>query len=124
MQRGRLLDTVELPLIPLQTAEDLPATLMKFHRTFLQADAFSPQRPAQSQNQLRGTAATQTIMPYCAVSPPLAEHSVNLLSDLTVSFADLANKVSSEAGKAEILEFFGQAEAERIILFWTQECLL
>lgn len=111
-----------MPIVPLQRVEELPATLLKFHRSFLQADASSRQRQAQAHPQVSGT--MQTLLPYCAVSPPLGEHSVNLLSDLTVNLANLAHKASSAAGQAEILDYFGQAEAERIILFWTQEYLL
>lgn len=124
VQRDRLMDKFEMPLIPLQSIEELPVTLMKFHRSFLQSDASTRQRPDQTQVQVPGTGAVQSLLPYCAISPPLGEHSVNLLSDLTVGFADLANKASSEAGQTEVLDYFGQQEAERIILFWTQECLI
>lgn len=124
MQRCRLMDKYSIPVVPLQRAEELPATLLKFHQSFLQADASSRQRQAQAHPNVLGTVTTQTLLPYCAISPPLANHSVNLLSDLTVSLANLAHKASSEPGRAEILDYFGQEEAERIILFWTQEYVL
>lgn len=120
MQRDRLMDTFDLPLVPLQTIEELPATLLRFHRSFLQADASTRQHPAQTP----GSGAVQTLLPFCALAPPLGEHTTNLLSDLTVGFADLANKASSEAGRAQILDYLGQDEAERVIMFWMQEYLL
>lgn len=107
-----------MPLVPLQKIAELPTTLTKFHRSFLQGQA--SKRPPQDP----GSGLVQTLLPYCALSPPLSEHSVNILSDLTNGFADIANKVSSEAGRAQILDYFGQEEAERIILFWVQEYLL
>lgn len=126
MRRNRLMDKFDLILIPLQSVGDLPVTLTKFHRCILQGNASNGQRPPRAHSQAMGpnTGAAQSLLPYCALSPPLGEHSVHLLSDLTISFADLANKANSEFGRAKILEYFGQAEAERIILFWAQEYLL
>lgn len=120
------MDNFDIPVVPLQSLDQLPITLTKFHRSFLRANASTGQCPSQAQSQSKGphTGAVQSLLPYCAVSPPMGEHSVHLLSDLTVSFADLANKVNSETGRAEILEYLGRAEAERMILFWMQEYLL
>lgn len=114
----------ELPVVPLQSAEDLPATLMKFHRSFLQADASSRQRHIRSQHRSQSAVATQVLLPHCAISPPLSEHNANILSDLTNNLADLCSQVSSKSGQARIAEILGQSEAERIVLFWAQECLL
>lgn len=124
VHHDRLMDKFEVPLIPLQSIEELPVTLMKFHRSFLQSDTSTRQRPVQGEAQALRPGALQSLLPYCAISPPLGEHSVNLLSDLTIGFADLAHKANSEAGQTKILDYFGQEEAERIILFWTQEYLL
>lgn len=120
MLSNRLIENFDIPIIPLQCIEELPATLQKFHRSFLQADASSRQHSTRALD----TGAVQTLLPYCALSPPLREHSINILSDLTVGFADLANKTNSEAGRAQIAGYLGQEEAKRIILFWMQEFLL
>ncbi|KAJ4397214.1 hypothetical protein N0V93_001438 [Gnomoniopsis smithogilvyi] len=112
------MDKHDIPLVPLQNIAELPATLSKFHRALLQGDAFK--RTAQD----AGPGVLEVLLPYCSLYPPLNEHSINILSDLTVGFADIANKVSSEDGRAQILDYFGQEEAERIILFWMQEYLL
>lgn len=114
---SRVVDKFDIPLVPLQSMADLPSTLSKFHRAFLQGDASKRLAQAPVQGVL------ETLLPYCVLSPPLGEHSINILSDLTVGFADIANKVNSEVGRAEILSYFGQEEAERIILFWMQEYL-
>lgn len=114
------MDKFELPVVPLQKIEDLATTLLRFHRSFLQADATTRQRPAQS----LAWAAVHTLLPYCALAPPLGEHTINVLSDVTQGLANLANKANSEAGRAEILEYLGQEEAERVIMFWLQEYLL
>ncbi|KAJ4419870.1 hypothetical protein N0V82_004693 [Gnomoniopsis sp. IMI 355080] len=113
-----LMDNVNIPLVPLQSIAELPITLFKFHRAFLQGDA------SKRIGQDAGPGVLEKLLPYCVLSPPLNEHSINILSDLTVGFADIANKVNSEAGRAEILRYFDQEEAERIILFWMQEYLL
>lgn len=118
-QFNRLMDTFDLPLVSLQKIEELPVTLLRFHRSFLQADASTRQHPAP----VPGSGAVQTLLPFCALNPPLGEHTINLLSDLTMGFADLANKASSEAGRAQILDYLDQEEAERVILFWMQEYL-
>lgn len=112
------MDQTNIPLVPLQNMAELPTTLSKFHRAFLQGDA--SKRTAQD----AGSGVLETLLPYCGLSPPMNEHSINILSDLTFGFADLANKVNTEAGRAEILRYFDQEEAERIILFWMQEYLL
>lgn len=113
----RLLQNFETPLIPLQNLEELPATLLKFHRSFLQAHATPHPPPAQQPD----TNAVYSLLPYCALSPPLREHSVNVLSDLAVGFADLANKTCSDIGRAEIAGYLGDDEAKRVILFWMEE---
>ncbi|CAN8098862.1 unnamed protein product [Discula destructiva] len=114
-----LMDKFEIPLVPLQTIEELPTTLLRFHRSFLQAHASTRQSEENS-----ASGPVQTLLPHCTLAPPLCEHSTNVLSDLAIGFADLANKANSEAGRAEILDYLGQEEAERVIMFWIQEYLL
>lgn len=120
MQRDRLMDNFDIPLVPLQSIQDLPATLLKFHRSFLQADSSTRQAAPRSPS----ARPEQSLLPYCVLSPPLGEHSSHLLSDLTVGFADLVNKVSTAAKSNEIVEYVGQKDADRIVQFWVQEYLL
>ncbi|KAK7744160.1 hypothetical protein SLS53_003681 [Cytospora paraplurivora] len=73
----------------------------------------------------KGVDAASSFMRFqlSGLLPPLREHSVNVLSDLTISFADLANKASTAAGKMELVDYLGDEEAQRVLLFWSQEYL-
>ncbi|KUI66615.1 hypothetical protein VM1G_01815 [Cytospora mali] len=114
-----LLDKVEITVIPLKAIDDLPSTLQKFHRMFLQSDTATRQpQPRTPENS-----AVQALLPYNGLAPPLPEHMVNILTDLTIGFADLANKASAAAGRMELVDYLGEEEAQRIILFWSQEYL-
>ncbi|KUI53914.1 hypothetical protein VP1G_01312 [Cytospora mali] len=117
--RLNLLDKFEITAIPLRAIDDLPFTLQKFHRMFLQSDT----AVRQPQPQMPENSAVQMLLPYSGLSPPLPEHSVNILTDLTIGFADLANKASTAAGRMELVDYLGEEEAQRIILFWSQEYL-
>ena len=68
--------------------------------------------------------AVQRLLPYSGLSPPLREHSTNLLAEITMGFAHLANMAATETGQLELVDYLGQEEARRVILFWTQEYLL
>lgn len=115
----RLVDISEIPLLPLRNIEDLPDTLHRFHRSFLQG-SFSKQDSTSSQSM----GAVQRLLPYSGLSPPLREHTTHLLTDLTMGFAHLANLAATETGQLELAEYLGKEEAQRVILFWTQEYLL
>lgn len=105
----------DIPLIPLPSIEELPTTLLKFRQSFLQAYAVARQQP------VRTTSAVQSLLPYCALSPPLGEHSIGVLRNRAVGFAELANKARSAAGRTELLEYLGDEEAKRIVWFWMAE---
>ncbi|PSR92074.1 hypothetical protein BD289DRAFT_188934 [Coniella lustricola] len=113
-----LTDKFDIPLVPLQSIEDLPLVLSRFHRAFLKADLFTRQTRAQPTS----TGPIEALLPYSTVSPPLSEHKVHILSDVTVSFADLVNMVSSKEGRAEVARYLEQGDADRIIEFWSREC--
>lgn len=68
--------------------------------------------------------AVQRLLPYSGLSPPLREHTTNLLTDVTVGFAQLANMAATDTGQLELVKYLGEEEAQRVILFWTQEYLL
>lgn len=77
----------------------------------------------QTQTHTLDNSTVQTLLPYSGILPPLREHSVNILTDLTLGFADLANKASTVAGRMELVDYLGEEEAQRVVLFWTQEYL-
>lgn len=115
---ARLVDRFEIPLLQLRSIEDLPDTLHRFHRSFLQSGA-SQQNSARSQN----ARAMQRLLPYSGLSPPLREHTTNVLTDLTMGFANLANMTATDTGQLVLAEYLDQEEARRVILFWTHEHL-
>lgn len=86
---------------------------------FLQSDTAT----RQPQSRTTDNSTVQTLLPYSGLSPPLREHSVNVLTDVTIGFADLANKASTVAGNMELVDYLGEEEARRVVLFWTQEYL-
>ncbi|KAG6363206.1 hypothetical protein INS49_008302 [Diaporthe citri] len=114
-----LVDRFDIPLLPLRNIESLPDTLHRFHRSLLQGSA-SQQNSAPSQSM----GAMQTLLPYSGLSPPLREHTTNVLTDLTMGFANLANMTATETGQLDLAEYLDQEEARRVILFWTHEYLL
>ncbi|KAH8788709.1 hypothetical protein F5883DRAFT_635577 [Diaporthe sp. PMI_573] len=108
----------EIPLLPLRSTDDLPDALHKFHRSFLQGNSTQ-----QTSTRSQGMEAVQSLLPYSGMSPPLCQHTTNILTDLTMGFAHLANVASTETGQLELAEYLGQEEAQRAIAFWTQEYL-
>lgn len=68
--------------------------------------------------------AVQKLLPYSGLSPPLREHTTNVLTDLTKGFANLANMTATDTGQLVLAEYLDQEEARRVILFWTHEHLL
>lgn len=114
-----LQDKFDIPLVPLQAIEHLPSTLQRFHRQFLLSDTAN----RRTQTRTPDNGPVQILLPYSGLSPPLREHSVNVLTDLTISFADLVNKTSTPAGRMELVDYLGEEEAQRVIVFWSQEYL-
>ncbi|KAF3769088.1 hypothetical protein M406DRAFT_72038 [Cryphonectria parasitica EP155] len=112
-------DKLDIPLVPLLKIEDLPATLLRFHRSLLQADVITRQPAVQAPSM----GSMQSLLPYCAIEPPLSENKVHILSDITVGLADLANKANTEIGRAKIVDYLDPEDAERTIGFWAQEYL-
>lgn len=113
---NELVDTFEVPLLRLRSVEDLPDTLHKFHQSFLKSNS-------NQHNSTWTTQAVQTLLPYTGLSPPLRQHTTNLLTDLTMGFANLANMAGTETGQSELVEYLGREEAGRVVSFWTKEYL-
>ncbi|POS78235.1 hypothetical protein DHEL01_v203372 [Diaporthe helianthi] len=123
---NELVDTFETPLLRLQSIKDLPDTLHKFYQSFLKSSA-------QQQSSSLTMKAAKSLLPYTGLSPPLRQHTTNLVStaypvpyqyfltDLTMGFANLANMAVTETGQSELVEYLGQEEARRVVSFWTQE---
>ncbi|KAG8165285.1 hypothetical protein KVR01_005560 [Diaporthe batatas] len=113
---NEIVDIFEVPLLRLRSVEDLPETLHKFHQSFLKSNS-------NQHTSTQPMKAVQTLLPYTGLSPPLRQHTANLLTDLTMGFANLANMAVTETGQSELVGYLGQEEARRVVSFWTQEYL-
>ena len=108
----RLLDSYEMPIVPLESTEALATTLTTYLRQ-LSAGHGSRQVPNPA----------ISLLPYCSIHPPLPEHTVNILSDLTSDLRDLVNKLSTHEGRQSICSYLGD-DGEMMIRFWEDEYAL
>lgn len=84
----------EMPIIPVSSVQDTPKSLMTFHRQI--STSSGPRKIANP---------VQTLLPYCSDKPPLPEHAVNVLTDITSGFRDLLDTMSTPAGQTKIATF-------------------
>jgi hypothetical protein len=71
----RLGEGFEIPLLPLRSTDDLPDALHKFHRSFLQGNSTQ-----QTSTRSQSMEAVQSLLPYSGMSPPLCQHTTNIVS--------------------------------------------
>ncbi|KAI0141058.1 hypothetical protein F4776DRAFT_545335 [Hypoxylon sp. NC0597] len=102
----------EMPIIPVNSVSDVPTNLMAFHRQISTSD-----RPRRMENPAR------TLLPYCSDKPPLPEHAVNVLTDITTGMRDLLDMISTPAGQTRVLEYLGN-DSESAVSFWAKEYLV
>ncbi|KAI1134565.1 hypothetical protein F5Y05DRAFT_209307 [Hypoxylon sp. FL0543] len=102
----------EMPVIPVNAISEVPTNLMAFHRQVSTSD-----RSRRMDNP------AQTLLPYCSDRPPLSEHAVNILTDITSGMRDLSEAISTAVGQKRILEYMG-SESESVISFWAKEYLV
>ncbi|OTB06663.1 hypothetical protein M426DRAFT_105677 [Hypoxylon sp. CI-4A] len=103
------LSEFEIPLIPVNAVEDVAPVLKAFHG---QVGANNgPRRVANP---------AQTLLPYCSDNPPLPQHAVNILTDVTSDVRGLLETMSSAYGQKKIVDFLGN-ESENAISFWAKE---
>jgi hypothetical protein len=102
-----------MPIIPLSSALSLQATLFAYHRQLLQLrDVPAVTNPSTA------------MLPYCTESPPLPEHTLNVLSDIFRNFKELVMAATTANGQEQIREWLGAPSpqhAEGVIAFWLQE---
>ncbi|KAK0731659.1 hypothetical protein B0H67DRAFT_640021 [Lasiosphaeris hirsuta] len=104
-------DILEIPIIPLSSPEALTTTLQSFMTSLVSS------RAARS----CPVDATQDLLPYCTVNAPLSNQSLGVLGNDSFSFRDLLDGVATEEGCTRIGDTIGQAEASRMLSFWTHE---
>ncbi|KAI0841997.1 hypothetical protein F5Y06DRAFT_165879 [Hypoxylon sp. FL0890] len=102
----------EMPIIPVNSVSDVPTNLMAFHCQISTSD-----RPRRMENPAR------TLLPYCSDMPPLSEHAVNVLTDITTGMRDLSDTMLTPAGQTKILEYLGN-DSESAVSFWAKEYLV
>ncbi|KAI5866918.1 hypothetical protein GGS23DRAFT_593651 [Durotheca rogersii] len=107
-----LVGELEMPIIPVDSISAVPASLGAFCR---QMSTSSGSR--EMANPVR------SLLPYCSDKPPLSEHEVHVLTDITSDLRHLLDTVSTPAGQARMAEFLGGG-SERAISFWEKEYLV
>ncbi|KAI1764756.1 hypothetical protein GGR53DRAFT_465999 [Hypoxylon sp. FL1150] len=104
-----LIGEFEMPVIPVNSVQAVLPNLMAFHHHF--STSSGPQKTADPARDL---------LPYCSEKPPLPEHAVHVLTDITSNTRDLLETVSTPAGQMKTAEFLGD-NAGNVISFWTEE---
>ncbi|KAI1382103.1 hypothetical protein F4677DRAFT_439904 [Hypoxylon crocopeplum] len=107
-----LVGEFEMPVIPVSSVEAVPTSLMAFHH----------QISTNSGPRMMSNPA-QTLLPYCSDRPPLPEHAVNVLTDITSSVRDLLDTTLTPAGQTKITAYLGN-DSSSAISFWEEEYLV
>lgn len=103
-----MMDKFAMPIIPLTSAAELPATLLSFSTRLTTTKPPAPFSTAS---------APQALLPHCAVGSPLSPHATNVLSDINSCYSDLVDKSAKPEGQMILQDYVGE-DAERIIRFW------
>jgi len=113
----RMLGKYDMPLLPLHSAEAIPSSLLSFFQSRLSAEEHQNTR----QNLVTASSVIRPFLPYCSIKTPLSEHTINVLTDVTTGFRDLAAKAGTEEGKALLRDYLGEKDADSVAQFWTEE---
>ncbi|KAI0176202.1 hypothetical protein GGR52DRAFT_349973 [Hypoxylon sp. FL1284] len=104
-----LVGEFEMPIIPVNSVQAVSTNLMAFYRQICTSSGSSKKaNPAQ------------TLLPYCSDRPPLPEHTVNVLTDITSNIRDLLDTASTSAGQVKLAQYLGD-NSESAISFWGDE---
>ncbi|KAI1739350.1 hypothetical protein F4680DRAFT_449096 [Xylaria scruposa] len=107
----QLVGNWELPVIPVPSVATVEGSLATL-RHQLMTTSRKPPGPASR------------LLPFCSDREPLANHSVNVLTDVTSDFRDLMDKLSSDPMfESEIALLLGP-DAEKMRSFWIDEYLV
>ncbi|KAI0877627.1 hypothetical protein GGS24DRAFT_447030 [Hypoxylon argillaceum] len=109
----QLVGNWELPVIPVEFVTAVPASLLALQRQLVSPDS-SPEVSSPASN----------LLPFCSNKERLAEHSVNILTDVTSRFKDLISKLSSDRlFQSEISQLLDE-DAHKLRGFWREDCLV
>jgi hypothetical protein len=103
-----------LPVIPLASADGLPATLDGFMASFIKSRD-TPQWPIDTARDL---------LPHCMLNGPMTTQSTESIRNVVLCFQDLLRGIVVESGQSEIGAMVRQDEAARLASFWAQEYAL
>jgi len=103
-----------LPIIPVESAAAVPARLLSLQQQLVTGSA---------NREALGPAIS--LLPFCTGDrQPLAEHTVNILTDITSGFRDLVDKLSSaDVSDSEIAQFLGR-DTDKLKMFWKDEYMV
>lgn len=109
---NRLMCGLEMPIVPVSSAQSLPTTLEAFHHQLV-TSAAPEKRPDPASN----------LLPHCADARTLSEHTIHILTDITTDLKDLIDRATSPEGQQQLMNYLGE-DAERLINFWQAEYLV
>ncbi|KAI1459064.1 hypothetical protein F4805DRAFT_473727 [Annulohypoxylon moriforme] len=102
----------EMPIIPVNSIEAVPSSLMAFHRQI-----------STSKGPRRIVNPAQTLLPYCSYGPRLSEHAVNVLTDITSDMRSLLDMTTTPVGRMKIIDLL-EDDSEGAISFWEKEYMV
>ncbi|KAI0486424.1 hypothetical protein F4859DRAFT_369790 [Xylaria cf. heliscus] len=101
----------QLPIIPVESMAAVEPSLATLRHQLMTASR-KPPGPASS------------LLPFCSDREPLANHTINVLTDVTSDFRDLLDKLSSKSSfGSEIAPLLGP-DADKLKNFWAEEYLV
>ncbi|QPC75768.1 hypothetical protein HYE68_006520 [Fusarium pseudograminearum] len=101
-----------MPIIPINTIETLPGCLES-----LQQDYSREMSPPDANTSI----TSRDLVRWCVNGKALSRDQVNILTEITSGFGDLASRSSLPNGQAIIREYLGSKDGGRLISFLTND---
>ena len=105
--RKRAMEKFDIPITPITSLQTIPEVLQGFEASLADSDLMMPPP----------IPVAHALLPYCAITKPLSEHTTHVLTDITSSFRDLVDKLSTDEGREVIGNYIDPASAERMLSF-------
>lgn len=106
----RILGTIDVPIIPINAASDLPCCLGNLKK---QCNEPEP-------DTTNSAASTRDLVAHCVNGQPLSERQTNMLTDIASGFKDLAENSLVPDSQQLICDLLGEGDGGRLISFFTQ----
>ncbi|KAL6920106.1 hypothetical protein FSHL1_004083 [Fusarium sambucinum] len=101
-----------MPMIPITTIKTLPGCLESLQRDYSKES---------SQPDTDANVASRDLLRWCVCGKPLSRNQVNILTEITSGFGDLAGRSSLPHGQAVIREYLGNEDGGRLLSFLTND---